>query len=453
MKATKPTESRPAIQSGLWRIEVLHAPDPAAVGTTRVIDDVLTLGRASGTCHFVLEDDEASREHCRIGIADDGESCWLEDTGSRNGTFHDGARAQTGVARSGSVLRVGAHLLLLERLSPEQCEALVRPSDPTPGMVGESAAMHLLRARLTEVASRSHPVLVLGESGTGKELVAREIHRHSGREGRFVAVNCAAIPEQLVESELFGHRRGAFTGATAHSLGLFGEAEGGTIMLDEIAEMQAVLQAKLLRVLQSCEVRGVGETRERRIDVRVVAATNVDVEEAMARGQLRGDLYARLMGGRVFVPPLRTRRADVLPTTEHFLRSFGSTLRPTVDAAEALLLWSWRFNVRELEQLVVDVGERARAAGALQLTQLPEVMRVPVLAREPKGATARASVPIELRVPADRPPTAEELEHALEHFGGNVAKVASYFGKDRKQIYRWARKLGVDLDVPRGNAG
>jgi transcriptional regulator with GAF, ATPase, and Fis domain len=304
-----------------------------------------------------------------------------------------------------------------------------------------------LRERVRTVARAAVPVLILGETGVGKELVAGEVHRESGRRGPFVAVNCAALPAELVESELFGHVKGAFTGATGESKGLFGEADGGTLFLDEIGEMPFALQAKLLRALATGEVRAVGAATARTVDVRVVAATNVLLDAAVEEKRFRGDLHARLLGSVVPVPPLRERRADILVLVDHFLAAEGCAVEPTPDAAEALLVHRWPYNVRELEQIVRAAAPDAREAGALGLDQLPPPLRAPLAARTGPKATPPppAELPILLRVRRDGTPNADELREVLTHFEGNVAQVAAYFGRDRRQVYRWAERLGVEL--------
>jgi transcriptional regulator with GAF, ATPase, and Fis domain len=314
-------------------------------------------------------------------------------------------------------------------------------------LVGKSWPMVALRAEVAEIAPTGRPVLVLGETGAGKELVAQALHRGSGRAGAFVPVNCAALPEQLAESELFGYVRGAFTGAREPSDGLFGAADGGTLFLDEIGEIAAPLQAKLLRALATGEVRRVGETQARHVDARIVAATNVDLAEAIEDGAFRADLYARLLGTVLRAPPLRERREDVLALVAHFLRLEDAEVAVHVDAAEMLLVHRWPFNVRELEQVIRSAAPKARAAGLLEPQHLPSSFALRVSDAQ---EAAPAEAPIALRVARDRMPTGPELELVLRHFDGNIARVAEYFARDRKQIYRWAQRLGVGIGEFRG---
>jgi two-component system NtrC family response regulator len=304
-----------------------------------------------------------------------------------------------------------------------------------------------VREQIRRAAPLDVPVLVLGESGVGKELVAAEVHRRSERSGSFVPVNCAALAASLVESELFGHTKGAFTGATAASDGLFGEADGGTILLDEIGEMPMEMQSKLLRVLATGEVRPVGAANTRTVDVRVVAATNVDLRAAADAGRFRGDLYSRLLGATIEMPPLRERRDDILRLARHFLND--SSIEITPDAAEALLVHRWEFNVRELSQVITTLAPDAGKRRQLDIDLLPEHIRGGVV-RASSDIRASVDAPIWLRIRRDGTPTAEELREVVVHYSGNIHHVAEFFGKDRKQIYRWLERHEITLDAFRG---
>jgi DNA-binding NtrC family response regulator len=252
-------------------------------------------------------------------------------------------------------------------------------------LIGAASAMRQLKSLIDRAAPTNSAVLIEGESGTGKELIAAAIHRGSPRaKGPFIPVNCGAIPTNLLESEFFGHVRGSFTGAVSDALGLFRSAHGGTIFLDEVAELPATLQSKLLRVLQDSEVRPVGATKTYTVDVRVVAATNRSLEAAVRDGQLREDLYYRLNVVRLVAPPLRERRADVPALVQHFVRQFNERFNRhvrgiTPDALAALGAYDFPGNVRELENLI----ERAFALGArdeIRLEDLPALAaRLPVV--------------------------------------------------------------------------
>jgi DNA-binding NtrC family response regulator len=289
------------------------------------------------------------------------------------------------------------------------------------------------------VAPSDLPVLLLGETGTGKELLARHLHARSGRSGPLVAVNCAALPPELVEATLFGHRRGAFTGATEDAPGLFLQAQGGTLFLDEVAELTLAHQAKLLRALDSGEVLPVGSARHVRSDARVVAATNAELPARIADGRFRADLYARLAGAVVRLPPLRARRGDILGLAERFLAPPppGPERRLSAQAAERLLLHPWPRNVRELQaamrSLGLRLGERleVRRADVEAVLEAPDPGPLP----GPPAPGARGDAAI---------PSREELAARLGELRGNVSRLAAHYGKDAKQIYRWLKRYRLD---------
>ncbi len=429
---------------------IVHSPQKNRIGDVLVLTDKpVQIGRGpEGQVKLVLDDDQVSRRHAQILPADASKSYQIQDLDSSNGTFINGTKVASSALHAGDVLRLGAHMLLYQVFTMEECRYLLAGPGGQSSIVGPGVRMHIVRQQIKDAGLRDVPVLILGESGVGKELVARELHKRSGRSGECVAVNCAALPEHLVESELFGHISGAFTGASGQRPGLFVEAENGTLFLDEIGETPLPIQAKLLRALATGEVRAVGATRTRTVNTRVVAATNVNLEDAVDSGAFRADLYARLLGVVIPVPPLRKRREDVLPLTSHFLsQALGSdgAVSPTPDVAEALLIHGWRFNVRELEHLMRTAAPAAQAAGCLDLEHLPEELRAPLSLRQAKTAEVVSEVPLALRIRRDVRPSAEELEEVLTHFSGNVARVGEFFGKDRRQIYRWADRLGVDL--------
>ncbi|HET6151171.1 MAG TPA: sigma-54 dependent transcriptional regulator [Polyangia bacterium] len=302
-------------------------------------------------------------------------------------------------------------------------------------MIGKSTAMHEVFDLVRRVAGSPASVLVTGESGTGKELVAKAIHFHSPRRTRpFVAVNCAAIPDALLESELFGYKRGAFTDARSDHAGLLVEAEGGTMFLDEIAELSPALQAKFLRVLQEREIRPLGATRNERVDVRVIAATNKELDARLKDGSFREDLYYRLNVIQIHLPALRDRAEDILPLSEHFLTTSaaraGKDIKGFHEAAKkALLAHRWPGNVRELENVV----ERAVAlaeTGTIRVDDLPAAVRDRRTGEQDTLALALA-----------RDLSLDELEReyiqrVLVAEGGNKTRAAQRLGLDRKTLYR-----------------
>jgi len=304
-------------------------------------------------------------------------------------------------------------------------------------LIGGSPSMMRVKEIIGKVAVTDSPVLIEGESGTGKELVAAAIHRLSARaKGPFIPVNCSAIPRDLLESEFFGHVRGAFSGAVADALGLFRGANEGTIFLDEIAELPPELQVKLLRVLQEMQVRPVGSTKAYPVDVRVIAATNRNLEQAMKAGSFRQDLFYRLNVIRVTLPPLRERREDIPALVNHFIRRFNKRFRRDVrgitqDAVAALTAYDFPGNVRELENLI----ERAFAMGtreSLTLADLPSLSARPSIAPsiETKAVPTLAEVEKEL------------ILRALAVHNNDKEEAARALGISRRTIYRRLKEYG-----------
>jgi transcriptional regulator with GAF, ATPase, and Fis domain len=438
--------------SGAARVRqlvVVFAPAPPPRGLVVVGDAPLVIGREAGPgIDLVLPDPQISRRHARIHHDAAADAHVVEDAGSRNGLRVDGAPTARAVLGHGSVIRIGATLLVYTDHEVPPGVLLAGPA--TWSLLGHGVAMQRLRGEIQLVAPHAVSVLVLGATGAGKERVADEIHRRSGRAGAFVPVNCAAIPDELAESELFGHVAGAFTGAAARSDGLFGAAEGGTLFLDEIGELAMPLQAKLLRALATGEVRPVGATAPRRVDVRIVAATLRDLHAAVTAGAFRDDLLARLSGWIVRVPPLVERSEDVLELAQAWLERRGSTARLSANAAEALLLHDWPHNVRQVEQVMQQAVLRASGAPVIRSEHLPPGL--PSVAADTGERAIAASVPLALLVDRRGTPSRDDLAMVLEHFGGVVAEVAAFFGKDRKQVYRWMRRHGIDVGEARDEA-
>jgi two-component system response regulator PilR (NtrC family) len=306
-------------------------------------------------------------------------------------------------------------------------------------LIGTSVPMERVKEIIGKVAVTDSPVLIEGESGTGKELVAAAIHRLSSRAKRpFIPVNCSAIPQDLLESEFFGHVRGAFSGAVADALGLFRGADEGTIFLDEIAELSPALQVKLLRVLQEMQVRPVGSTKAYPVDVRVIAATNRDLERAMTEGSFRQDLFYRLNVVRIMLPPLRERRDDIQALVSHFLRRFNRRFHRDVrgiapDALAALTAYTFPGNVRELENLI----ERAYAMGAREQIQINDL---PTLS---KASAAAPPVTSPDTVPALGDVERELILKALAVFKDDKEAAAKALGISRRTIYRRLKEYGV----------
>jgi DNA-binding NtrC family response regulator len=311
------------------------------------------------------------------------------------------------------------------------------------GLIGRSPAMLELYKEIARVAPTRSTVLIIGETGAGKELVARSIHQHSARAPRpFVPVNCGALAETLLEAELFGHVRGAFTGAVADRKGLWEEAEGGTLFLDEIGETSPATQVKLLRALQEGEIRRVGAARPVRVDARVVAATNRDLEKEVAAGRFREDLFYRLNVFTLRPPSLRERRSDIPLLAERFLRASGDNVGRALsfleETVKVLVAYDWPGNVRELESAVEYAALRAHGAEVA-----PEDLPLKLQSEE---ALAAARSP--LAALYDDLPLLEELErryllHVLKVVGGNRTRAAEVMGIDRRTLYRMAERFGV----------
>ncbi|RYE84189.1 MAG: Fis family transcriptional regulator, partial [Myxococcales bacterium] len=329
-----------------------------------------------------------------------------------------------------------------------------------PSLLLGGAQMDRIAASLEKIAPTMLSVIVRGESGTGKEVAAREVHRLSGRRGPFVAVNCAAIPSQLLESELFGYRKGAFSGADRDKVGLIKAAHLGTLFLDEIGDMSLDAQAKLLRVLQAREVMPVGATSAEPVDVRIVCATHRDLALRQASGEFRGDLYARLNEYAVTLPPLRDRKEDIYLLTRALLARHGrQDLQLAFGLMVSLLHYDWPFNVRELEACV----KRAIALAdgpVLEAPHLPDALReaMATYGRRDPGrppsqppATDLSATAQGLPSPAfaglrGAAPTEPELRALLSAHRGNVAAVGRLLGKERMQIHRWMKRYGITVD-------
>jgi two-component system response regulator HydG len=307
-------------------------------------------------------------------------------------------------------------------------------SQPLTGVIGSSDAMRLVTDRVRQVANNRAPVLIAGETGTGKELFARAIHALSDRRnGPFLALNCAALSAEMIESELFGHASGAFTGATRNHPGLFRDADGGTVFLDEIGAMPLGLQARLLRAIEQRSVRSLGTVGEVATNVRIVAASNARLRDLADSGQFRSDLLFRLSAFELALPALRDRGSDVIELALHFLGSFANTNAPRVlsDAAkQALLAYDWPGNVRELENSI-------RAAVALTQSKTLELSELPARVREAHKSRGDLS-----RVDLDALERAH-IERVLRETGGNRSEAARQLGIDRVTLYRKMKRYQV----------
>jgi transcriptional regulator with GAF, ATPase, and Fis domain len=419
---------------------VVHSHDEPAIGKRFPIGKSVTIGRTSGDAtHVVIQDPSLSRIHAKFGIAKNQNGCSVEDQGSKNGTYLNGQRIDRGIAECGHVVRLGTTIGIIE-------EILSKSPIKTGAMLGRSPALLQAIKEIDKVAVTPLSVLIQGESGTGKELAAQRIHEESGRQGPFIAVNCGAIPENLVESTLFGHIKGAFTGATQDQEGVFASARGGTLFLDEVGELPITVQPKLLRALETHEFTRVGRTRTEKANVRIVSATNQDLMQSVANGIFRLDLQARLEGYRVQLPPLRERKLDILLLARHFLEVTAPqrTFEWSADFAETLLLYSWPTNIRGLLSAMRRIALLHENNDPLTSASLPAEIRetdstAPSTTEHPLSEVTVTSASVSTGTPSR-----EDLVHLARKYSGNVARISKELNKDRKQVYRWFKKHDLD---------
>jgi DNA-binding NtrC family response regulator len=435
------------------------------------------------TCDVVVTDAFVSRRHCTIAPVANGFQ--ITDLGSRNGTVIDGVAVGKVVAPPGVALRIGKTLV---QLMPADEVIAIPPStnDNFGGLYGGSIAMRHVFAILERAAKSNAPVLFLGESGTGKELMARGVHDHSPRkQGPFVVFDCGASTETLIESDLFGHTKGAFTGAANERIGAFAAAHGGTLFLDEIGDLPVGLQPKLLRMLEAGEVTPLGGRKSEKYDVRVVAATHRDVFAEVARGGFRGDLYYRLAVVEVHVPPLRQRKDDLAKLIAMFLERAGAPQLPSGGpsavrsgaasgrghagdrsglglakqvggaALDRLEHYHWPGNVRELRNVITRAVALAGPDDDFQ--SLPFVLRPTVAAPAGEDISFKADQPFHAAKDAlvarfER----EYLEDLVKRAGGNLSQAARLAGLERKFLYKLLERAGLRTkaveDSPDDNA-
>ncbi len=376
-----------------------------------------------------LDDGRVSKLHATARALDSGK-LQIVDERSKNGTFVNGQRVNEAELSQGDIVSIGDTSVVVSK------EPLDIDDAPAMGLFGDSATIRRVRAGIRACGPTSLTVLLMAETGCGKELVARALHDVSGVRGDFVAVNCAAVPENLFESQFFGHKTGAFTGAAASHLGFFRAASEGTLFLDEVGELPFPLQSKLLRAIQERAVVPLGSTSPIPCPVRIVAATNRNLNEAVKAGTFRGDLLARLFEVEIPLPPLRERKEDILGL---FLLAAGSALPLRHSLVEALLLHDWPYNVREVfaaarglalahhRGVQLDSGEFKRKIDAYRATS--------------SGAAASRTS----RPPAAQAIDPETLSRLLAEKGGSVAEVAREVGRSPRQVYRWIAKYGLPL--------
>jgi transcriptional regulator with GAF, ATPase, and Fis domain len=448
---------------------VVSAPEPREQNTAFVFaQDEVRIG-SSPDADVTLTDTAVSREHLAVRLGAHGFT--LTDCGSTNGSFVGDLRIERVTITEDVLVRIGKSTLRLQPLV-ETVEQELSPRASFGRMLGASAAMREMFALLEKVAASELTVLLEGETGTGKELAAEGLHEASRRPGALVAVNCGAIPRELLESELFGHEKGAFTGAVRERIGAFAAADRGTLLLDEVGELPLDMQAKLLRALERHEIKAVGSDRTRPVDVRVVAATNRALSREVVAGRFRQDLYYRLAVVIVRIPPLRTRLDDLRLLVDHIedelaRRRLASGLPPyaRIDETAIAMLMRYDFpgNVRELRNIV----ERWAVLGTSSAPGDPAAFSVP----PPAGAREAREAPPEAPSAPARDPSVSQAETlgeqwlrlpyheakeawierfdrsyaeaALRQSGGNVSKAAREAGIDRRHLQRLMVRFGI----------
>jgi DNA-binding NtrC family response regulator len=447
------THTQPLVltQDRRWVVQVAFCGAQPLLGAACFELDGLTevvIGRGAplglargpgGSARLDVPDQTISSRHARLVIDSDGRPV-LEDLGSRNGTRlrADWLTAPAPVAGTDDWFVLGRTVFMVRAL---EAGDPTEPFSTAPGGLRTlSPALASVLRTAASLAPSHVPLLMLGETGTGKEVLCRDIHTLSARRGRMVAVNCAALPETLAESQLFGHKRGAFSDAREDREGLIQAADGGTLLLDELGDLPLPVQAKLLRVLQEGEVLPLGSTRPVKVDVRFIAAAQRPLETMVAAGSFRSDLLARLAGYVLRLPPLADRREDLgLLVASLLARHAGEAVesyRFSASATLALFARSWPLNVRELERCIEAAAVLARASHEISAEHLSSS---PVSAtRAPRKRVMTTTAPEMLH---------QLLADSLARHQGNVSAVAREMGKARMQIHRWMAQFGLDPET------
>jgi DNA-binding NtrC family response regulator len=431
----------PTVNLRRCKLVVLSGPERGAEHV--IASDVIRVGKAPDN-DLVLSDETVSRVH--FEIVRDAKGYLARDLKSTNGTFLDGAEIKEAYIRAGSIIAAGAAELKFTPFE-ERIEILPSDKEALGPMVGRSAAMRSIFGLLERIAPTDATVLIEGETGTGKDMIARTLHQLSRRAaGPFIVVDCGAVAGTLIESELFGHEKGAFTGAAATRQGAFELAHGGTVFLDELGELALDLQPKLLRVLEQRELRRVGGSRTLKIDLRIVAATRKDLRSEVDKGKFREDLYFRLNVVPIVAPALRERREDIPLLVEQFVRALspdGDLAIPDHSMA-ALMAHDWPGNVRELRNVI----ERALALGADA-----GALVSPLGGARPGGGAARPAADLDFTPGLSFREQKEKWNDLFERryvtwllrrADGNISKAARDADMDRKYLHKLLKKYGVD---------
>jgi DNA-binding NtrC family response regulator len=436
---TRPRE----VTFGRFRLHVVSGPEK---GAEKIADaPEIAIGTARGN-HLVLTDRAVSRHHCVITWTKEG--YLLRDLGSTNGTTAAGLRVKEVYLKSGVLVGAGESSIRFDVL-PDELHEPLSDEDKYGRALGQSTAMRRIFALLPRIAASDSTVLLEGETGTGKGLLAEAIHQTSPRaKGPFIVVDCSSIPPTLIETELFGHAKGAFTGAQGARAGAFEAANGGTIFLDELGELRLDMQPKLLRALEERQIRRVGSLDPVRLDVRVIAATNRDLREEVNKGGFRSDLYYRLNIVRIRIPPLRERRDDIPLLVAHFHEQLTrGDASPPADLVEALVRQDWPGNVRELRGAV----ERAVLMGDPAMWQ--EANAAPTSARSPDGKADgsfdEGDLELSFRVAKERAVARWERAYVralVRASEGNLSRAARAARMDRNYLRELLKRHDVSAD-------
>jgi DNA-binding NtrC family response regulator len=406
-------------------------------------------GEDGSTLAVHVLDGKVSREHARLFLRD---GTWIaQDLGSKNGTWVNGRRVDgsTPVPRGALIEFGNTFLTLRPSVAPPLADAVSVRSDSKPrGLATVIPELVDAFDRLSTFArTNSGQVSILGETGVGKDLLARAYHDQTRRSGAFVAVNCGALPVGLVEAVLFGHKKGAYSGASTDGLGLVREAEGGTLFLDEIGDLPLADQTKLLRVIEAREVTPVGSSKAVRVDVRIVCATHRDIPSMVAQGSFREDLWARLNGFVIRLPPLRERVEDVglllSASLLHHAPDRAPRMQLSAAASRAILMRRWTQNIRELANAVGQAMSFVKG-DLIDIADIPPDQAPPVAARTEREVVVGAAASTDPDLDQHSRQLRGKLELLLQEHHGNVSEIARVLGKARPQVHDWLNKLGLD---------
>ncbi|MFH1017090.1 MAG: sigma 54-interacting transcriptional regulator [Pseudomonadota bacterium] len=426
---------------------VVQQPDGSA--RDFVVDKgTITIGMAEGS-DLKLSDETVSRNHAEIIKSKEG--YLIRDLGSTNGTFVGGLKVKEAFLATGSIIKIGKTRI---KFTPQDEQLEIYPSKKTQfgSIVGRSLEMRKVFGILEKVAPTNVTVVVGGETGTGKELVAKAIHQHSRRaRGPFIVFDCGAVAENLIESELFGHERGSFTGATTTRQGAFELADGGSIFLDEIGDLSLELQPKLLRALESGEVKRVGADRPRKVDVRVIAATNRKLKDEVGKGRFREDLYFRVSVVQVYLPALRKRPEDIPALVKHFIEQARKDPQATTqiegitdEAMRLLCEYQWPGNVRELKN-AIDRGISFCDGHMIDVQFLPDYIQERSIVTKSHPSMDGALPFKEAKEKWVESFERDYLVECLRKNNMNISKAAKQAGIDRKSVQRLLKKYGLNV--------